>query len=67
MLDGLRLGDLVRLRKVHPCGGSEWEVVRVGADIRIRCLGCDRRVLMSRSELAKRTKTVVDRDLPSEG
>jgi hypothetical protein len=54
----IRLGDTVRLRKVHPCGSYEWEVVRVGADIRLRCLACDRRVLLSRSALEKRTKSV---------
>ena len=59
MLQDIRLGDLVRLRKPHPCGGYEWEVVRVGADIRIRCLACDRRVLLSRSEMEKRVKSVV--------
>jgi hypothetical protein len=58
----LRLGDVLRLRKAHPCGGSEWEVVRLGADIRIRCLTCDRRVMLSRSELGKRTKSVVTKD-----
>ena len=61
MVEDLRMGDVVRLRKVHPCGGLDWEVVRVGADVRIRCLCCDRRVLMSRSELEKRVKTVVAR------
>ena len=50
------------MKKAHPCGGSEWEVVRLGADIRIRCLTCDRRVMLSRSELAKRTKNAVARD-----
>ena len=54
----LRLGDVVHLRKPHPCGGSDWEVVRLGADIRIRCLGCDRLVMLTRSELVKRTKRV---------
>ena len=58
MVEDLRLGDLVRMRKVHPCGSFDWEVVRVGADIRVRCLRCDRRVMMSRSALEKRTKTV---------
>ena len=58
-MNDLRLGDLVRMRKAHPCGGLEWEVVRVGADIRVRCTSCDRRVMMSRSELEKRVKTVV--------
>ena len=64
MVEDIRLGDVVRLRKVHPCGGYEWEVIRVGADIRIRCLCCDRRVMMSRSELKKRAKTVVTRQTP---
>jgi len=59
--EGLRLGDVVRMKKVHPCGGFEWGVVRLGADIRIRCLQCDRRVMMSRSELQKRTKSVTAR------
>ena len=57
----LRLGDKVLLRKPHPCGGMEWEVVRVGADIRLRCLVCDRRILLPRSALEKRVKTVVPR------
>ncbi len=55
----LRMGNVLRLRKVHPCGGYEWEVVRLGADIGIRCLQCQRRVLMSRSDLEKRVKAVV--------
>ena len=54
----LRMGNVLRLRKVHPCGGYEWEVVRLGADIGIRCLQCQRRVLMSRSDLEKRVKAV---------
>ena len=56
MVVELRMGEVLRLRKVHPCGGFEWEVVRLGADIGIRCLRCRRRVLMSRSDLEKRTK-----------
>ena len=61
MGEELRLGDVVRLRKVRPCGSLEWEVVRVGADFRIRCLGCERRVMLPRSTLEKRIKTVVSR------
>ena len=59
MVMELRLGDILRLKKVHPCGSYEWEVVRVGADIRIRCTVCDRRVLMPRSILERRIKAVV--------
>ena len=62
MVVELRLGDVLRLRKVHPCGGFEWEVVRVGADIGIRCLECQRRVMMPRSGLEKRLKMLVPSD-----
>ena len=61
MVGDIRIGDVVRLRKVHPCGGFEWGVIRVGADTKVRCLGCGRRVMMSRSALDKRVKTVVAR------
>jgi len=57
----IRLGDVVRLRKQHPCGGFEWEVVRLGADIGIRCRNCSRRVLLERSVFEKRVKTFLSR------
>ena len=55
------LGDVVRLRKPHPCGSYEWTVVRLGADIGLRCHGCNRRVLLPRRELEKRLKAFVSR------
>lgn len=57
----LALNDQVRLRKPHPCGSYEWRVVRLGADIGLKCLGCGRRVLLSRSEVEKRIKVIVHR------
>ncbi|HET9110751.1 MAG TPA: DUF951 domain-containing protein [Ktedonobacterales bacterium] len=57
----LALNDRVRLRKPHPCGSYEWRVVRLGADIGLKCLGCGRRVLLPRSEVEKRIKTIVSR------
>ena len=57
----VRLGDVVRLRKVHPCGGYEWEVVRLGADIGIVCRTCGRRVLLARSVFEKRVKEFISR------
>ena len=57
----VHLGDVVRLRKKHPCGSYEWEVVRLGADIGIRCLGCQRRVFMPRRTFEKRVKAFVSR------
>jgi len=57
----IRLGDVVRLRKQHPCGGFEWEVVRLGADIGLRCETCQHRVLLPRSQFERRLKTFVSR------
>ncbi len=55
------MGDVVRLRKVHPCGGYEWEVVRLGMDIGIRCRTCGRRVLLERRVFERRVKQFVAR------
>jgi hypothetical protein len=61
VLPELELDDVVQLRKPHPCGGYEWKVVRLGADIGIVCLKCGRRVLLPRRNLAKRVKKVFPR------
>ncbi|UCG24482.1 MAG: DUF951 domain-containing protein [Chloroflexota bacterium] len=55
----LELGDIVRLRKKHPCGSLEWRVVRLGVDIGLVCQGCDRRILLPRSTFNKRLKLIV--------
>ncbi|MBE9507769.1 MAG: DUF951 domain-containing protein [Chloroflexi bacterium] len=47
------------MRKVHPCGSYEWEITRVGADIGMRCLTCDRRVMLPRSKFEKRVKAIL--------
>lgn len=56
-----RMDDIVRLRKPHPCGGYDWRVVRLGADIGLVCLTCGRRVLLARSTLDRRLKAFVTR------
>ncbi len=61
MLLDINLGDKVQLRKPHPCGGYEWEVVRLGADIGLVCLTCHHRVLLTRRELSRRIKKVISR------
>ncbi len=61
MVMEIKLGDVVRLRKKHPCGGDEWEVVRLGADIRMRCLKCQRYVLLERPIFERRVKAFVSR------
>jgi hypothetical protein len=61
MVMEIRLGDIVCLKKKHPCGGYEWQVVRLGADIGIKCLQCQHRVLLGRSTLERRIKAFVSR------
>lgn len=53
------LGDLVEMRKTHPCGSKQWTIIRVGADIKIRCQGCGRIVMMDRIDFVKRMKKVL--------
>jgi hypothetical protein len=55
--------DIVRLRKVHPCGSYEWRVVRIGADIGLKCLGCGRRILLPRSTFERRLKSFTARSI----
>ena len=55
------ISDVVRLRKPHPCGSFDWTVVRVGADIGLKCVKCGHRVLLSRSLVERRLKTFVAR------
>jgi hypothetical protein len=62
----ISLNDIVRMRKPHPCGGYEWRVVRLGADIGIKCLTCGRRVLLPRSEFERRLKTIVSKAVDSD-
>ena len=61
MVVDFRMGDVLQLRKAHPCGSFQWKVVRLGADIGLRCLTCGRRVLLERSVLEKRLKTFLSR------
>jgi hypothetical protein len=55
------VGDVVRLKKPHPCGGLDWSVVRLGADIGVKCQTCGRRVLLPRRDLERRMRLFVAR------
>lgn len=57
----VELDDLIRLRKPHPCGSFDWKVVRVGADIGLRCLKCEHRVTLSRADFERRFKAYLNR------
>ena len=56
------INDVVVMKKGHPCGSNEWEIVRVGADIKIKCLNCGRMVMMPRIEFNKKVKKVIKND-----
>lgn len=64
MIRRFYLGDIVRMKKPHPCGSYEWEVTRTGVDFRIKCLGCGRQVLIPRPKFEKSVKTVVKSNAP---
>ena len=61
MTTEIKVGDIVRLRKVHPCGSYEWEVVSAGANIGLKCLKCQRRVLLARGTFGRRVKEFVSK------
>jgi hypothetical protein len=55
----LNIGDTVQMRKQHPCGGDQWQILRVGADIGMRCLTCGRKVMLPRAECERRIKRII--------
>ncbi len=54
----IKVGDIVTLKKPHPCGSYDWEVLRTGIDFRLRCLGCNHLIMIPRTKLEKRIKKV---------
>ncbi|HEX77076.1 MAG TPA: DUF951 domain-containing protein [Dehalococcoidia bacterium] len=63
----IRLGDVVRLKKPHPCGSYQWQVERVGADIGLRCLGCQRRIMLERVIFERRVRLVLPGGVAGQG
>ena len=54
-----KLGSNVMIKKTHPCGSNEWEIIRVGADIKIKCLKCGRSIMLPRIDFNKKLKKVI--------
>ena len=54
----IRAGDILTMKKTHPCGSARWQVMRTGADFRLRCLGCGREVMGARSKFERNIKNV---------
>ncbi|WP_455716705.1 DUF951 domain-containing protein [Anaerosporobacter sp.] len=54
----LNIGDIIKLKKQHPCGNSEWEILRVGMDFRLKCMGCGHQVMLPRKQVEKNIRNV---------
>lgn len=59
MIVKYNIGDIVQLKKKHPCGEDKWEVMRIGVDFKIKCLGCERVIWIPRRDFVKRVKKVI--------
>lgn len=61
MADRFAVGDVIRMKKPHPCGSNEWEILRVGADFRLKCVGCGHQIMVPRTLVEKNTKEIKKR------
>ncbi len=59
MVENFNLGDIVEMKKTHPCGTNNFEIIRIGADIKIKCVGCGRIVMIPRRKFQKDAKKIV--------
>lgn len=66
MVTEFNLGDIVETRKGHPCGSNNWEIIRLGADIKIKCVGCGRIVMLQRAKFEKAVKKIVKSNINNE-
>ncbi|OPX42096.1 hypothetical protein CLHUN_40010 [Ruminiclostridium hungatei] len=66
MADKYAVGDIVEMKKQHPCGSKQWEVIRTGADFRIKCTGCAHQVMLARTKFEKAVKKIVKSDAGQE-
>jgi len=58
MAEQFMVGDVIRMKKKHPCGNYEWEILRIGADFRLKCQGCNHQIMVSRKLVIKNTKEI---------
>jgi hypothetical protein len=56
----LSLGQIVEMKKTHPCGATQWKIIRIGADVKIQCLGCSRIVMLDRQKFLKNVKKFIN-------
>lgn len=64
MIQGYELGDIVEMKKEHPCHKSkEWKIIRMGADIKIKCLGCNAAIMFERPEFERKCKRIIRKEV----
>lgn len=63
----IKLGDVLVMKKAHPCGDKQWKVLRVGADFRLKCLGCGHEIMVPRLKAEKNIRNVIREENPSTG
>lgn len=61
MADRFDVGDIIKMKKPHPCGSQEWEILRVGADFRLKCMGCGHQIMVPRKLVEKNTRRIQDK------
>ena len=61
----IKLGDILVMKKAHPCGDKQWKVLRVGADFRLKCLGCGHEIMVPRLKAEKNIRNVIREENPS--
>ena len=62
MADRFEVGDIIKMKKPHPCGSQEWEVLRVGADFRLKCVGCGHQIIVPRKLVEKNVSQIGEKD-----
>ncbi len=58
----IKLGDILVMKKTHPCGDKQWKVLRVGADFRLKCLGCGHEIMIPRLKAEKNIRTIISKE-----
>ena len=56
----LNVGDIIKMKKKHPCGSNEWEILRIGADFRLKCMGCEHQLMLPRVKVEKNIKKYIN-------
>ena len=62
----IKVGDIIRMKKSHPCGSRQWLVLRIGADFRLRCLGCGHEIMTPRVKAEKSIRRIIREETPAD-